>query len=44
MARQSKRGRDAGSGQFITIKEANRRPKPTVVETIKVGPTKKRKK
>ncbi|MFV1449650.1 hypothetical protein VBZ51_10905 [Maribacter sp. HS] len=44
MARQSKRGRDAGTGQFITIKEANRRPKTTVIETIKVGPTKKRKK
>lgn len=44
MARKSKRGRDAGTGQFITIKEANRRPKTTVIETIKVGPTKKRKK
>jgi len=43
MARQSKRGRDAGTGQFITIKEAKRRPKTTVVETIKVGRTKKRK-
>lgn len=43
MARQSKRGRDAGTGQFITIKEANRRPKTTVIETIKVGRIKKRK-
>ncbi|SDH61266.1 hypothetical protein [Winogradskyella thalassocola] len=43
MARQSKRGRDAGTGQFITIKEAKRRPKTTVIETIKVGRIKKRK-
>lgn len=28
-------GRDAKSGQFITIAEANRRPAKTVVETIK---------
>ncbi len=28
-------GRDAGNGQFITVKEAKRRPKTTVVETIK---------
>jgi len=44
MARTSKRGRDSGTGKFITIKEANRRPKTTTVETIKVGPTKKRNK
>jgi hypothetical protein len=29
-------GRDAGSGKFIPVKEAQRRPKTTVVETIKV--------
>jgi hypothetical protein len=28
-------GRDAGNGQFIPVKEAQRRPKTTVVETIK---------
>lgn len=28
-------GRDAGSGQFITVKEAERRPKEAVVETLK---------
>lgn len=28
-------GRDAGSGKFITVKEAERRPKNSVVETIK---------
>lgn len=27
-------GRDAGSGRFITVKEARRRPKGTVVETL----------
>ncbi len=43
MARQSKRGRDAGTGRFISIEEAQRRPKTTVIETIKVGRTKKRK-
>lgn len=35
-------GRDAGNGQFVTVKEAKRRPKTTVVETIK-KPTKKTK-
>ncbi|WP_257212999.1 hypothetical protein [Maribacter sp. 4U21] len=44
MARTSKRGRDAKTGQFVPIKVANRRPSTTVIETIKVGPTKKRKK
>lgn len=42
MARTSKRGRDAGTGRFIPIKEAEKRPKTTTVETFKVGPTKKR--
>lgn len=28
-------GRDAKTGQFIPVKEAQRRPKTTVVETIK---------
>lgn len=28
-------GRDAKSGQFVTVKEAQRRPATTVVETIK---------
>lgn len=30
----NKRGRDAGSGKFIPISEAKRRPKTTTVETI----------
>jgi len=30
-------GRDAKSGEFIPVKEAQRRPSTTVVETIKKG-------
>lgn len=30
----SPRGRDAGTGRFIPIKEAERRPKTTVVERV----------
>jgi hypothetical protein len=29
--------RDAGTGRFITIWEACRRPESTVVETVRVG-------
>ncbi|WP_262890384.1 hypothetical protein [Winogradskyella helgolandensis] len=43
MVRQSKRGRDTGTEQFITIKEAKKRPKTAVIETINVGRIKKRK-
>lgn len=43
MARKSKRGRDAKTGQFVPISVAKRRPATTVIETIKVGPTKRRK-
>jgi len=28
-------GRDAGTGRFIPVKQAERRPKTTVVETIR---------
>jgi len=38
MAKQKKSykvGRDASTGQFITVKEAERRKKTAVVETIK---------
>lgn len=28
-------GRDAGTGRFIPVREAERRPRTTVVETIK---------
>lgn len=44
MARTSKRGRDARNGQFIPVKEAERRKSTAIVETIKVGPTKHRNK
>jgi hypothetical protein len=30
-------GRDAKTGEFITVKEAERRPNTTVVERIKKG-------
>lgn len=36
-------GRDAETGQFIPIKEAEKRPKTTVIETVPV-PDKKKKK
>ena len=44
MAKTSERGRDAGTGRFIPVKEAERRKDTTVVEKIKVGPTKHHKK
>lgn len=44
MAKISKRGRDAGTGRFIPVKDAERRKKSAVVERIKVGPTKHRNK
>lgn len=37
-------GRDAKTGQFITVKEAKRRPTTTVVETIKLTKPKRGKK
>lgn len=43
MARKSTRVRDAKTGKFVPNKEAQKRPSTTVTETIKVGPTKKRK-
>lgn len=35
-------GRDAKTGEFIPVKEAQRRPNTTTVETIKTPPKKKR--
>jgi hypothetical protein len=35
-AKTRKVGRDAGTGKFIPVKEAERRKKTAVVETIKV--------
>ncbi len=39
-AQGNKIGRDARTGQFIPVKEAQRRPSTTVIETIKT-PAKK---
>lgn len=44
MARTVKKGRDAKTGRFIPIEEAERRPATTVVEKVKVGPVKHRNK
>ncbi|CAM2947392.1 hypothetical protein [Cupriavidus taiwanensis] len=33
-------GRDAGTGQFIPVREAQRRPNTTTVETIRRTPAK----
>lgn len=43
MTHSFKIGRDARTGEFIPVKEAVRRPTTTVVETIKVPTTSKRK-
>ena len=40
----NKIGRDAGSGQFIPVSEAQRRPKTTVVETRKLPNSRGKKK
>lgn len=42
--KRKKRARSAVTGRFITLKEAKKRPRTTVVETIKKSKTKKRKK
>lgn len=44
MSKTVEKGRDARTGRFIPIKEAERRPATTVVEKVKVGPTKHRNK
>jgi len=41
-AKTTKRGRDASTGRFITIKDAKSRPKTTVVETIPIKTKKKK--
>lgn len=35
-------GRDAGNGQFIPVKKAERDPQHTTVETVKTPPPKKK--
>jgi len=42
MADQRKIGRDADSGRFIPVKEAQQRDRTAVVETIKTGKTGKK--
>jgi len=42
MAKASKIGRDAGNGQFIPVKKAERLGDKAVVETIKRGKTGKK--
>ena len=37
-------GRDAGSGRFIPVEEAKKKPKTTVIETIKKDKKKSNKK
>ena len=37
------KARDAGTGKFVTKDSAKSHPKTTVVEKVKVGPTKHRK-
>lgn len=43
-AKVKKVGRDSGTGEFVPVSEAKRRPKTTTVETIKVAPKKVAKK
>lgn len=43
MAKTVEKARDAGTGKFVTKDYANSHPKTTVVEKVKVGPTKRRK-
>lgn len=43
MSKTVEKARSAETGRFIPMKEAEKNPKETVVEKVKVGPTKKRK-
>lgn len=43
MSKTVKKGRDAQTGQFVPLSYAYEHPSTTVVEKIKVGPTKHRK-
>ena len=43
MSKIVEKARSAETGQFITMKEAEKHPRTTVVEKVKVGPTKHRK-
>lgn len=43
MAKTVEKGRDAITGRFISIEEAKKRRDTSVIEKVKVGPTKRRK-
>ena len=43
MAKTVKVARSAKTGRFIPIQEALKHPSTTVIEKVKVGPTKRRK-
>ena len=43
MSKTVEKARDAGTGKFVTKDYAKSHPKTTVVEKVKVGPTKHRK-
>jgi hypothetical protein len=43
MAKTVEKARSAETGRFIPMREAEKHPKTTVVEKIKVGPVKHRK-
>ncbi len=43
MARTVKKARSAITGHFVPMEEAAKHPKTTVVEKVKVGPTKRHK-
>lgn len=42
MAKSVKKARSAKTGQFVTMSYAKKHPNTTVVEKVKVGPTKHR--
>jgi len=44
MSKTVQKARSAETGRFIPMKEADKHPKTTVVEKVKVGPTKHRNK
>lgn len=43
MAKTVEKGRSAETGKFVSIEYAQKHPSTTVVEKVKVGPTKRRK-
>ena len=43
MAKTVNKGRSAKTGQFVSIDYAKKHPSTTVIEKVKVGPTKQKK-